>query len=497
MPIHPIDRSPIRTLLGRAARAARRLLHVHGDQRGTISILSVFAVMLLTMLLGMVLNVGRQVDGKIRMQNAADAAAYSGGVVLSRAMNTLTFTNHLLCDIFSVTAILREGRDRNAESFTPTILDAWAKLGPVFESAPFPKFSALGGAIVQKVPLERQMVKSYSDWAAATSDIVLPLFEEILSNELIPQYQRAVVEAFPDMAQTAAAQSAIQNAQPDHGRGPMIGVLWRTSGQMVGQAEESTDRTLPVVDPENDTGTGQAGYMATAREQRDSRAKTYLRHWNAVLLSAFNSQAKMSQFAGLWRSFTGGQLNKLLNEEYPTSNLPFVIQMNPTDAPNTNQYLDKYYTFVSVVYWKKLPEMLPALFRNPLDADSQAYAAVQMMIPRQRLVWIHVVPTSGSTEDPIGGEPGDIVDLPEDGSTSTSTTSTTSAGYWIIGRQGVPTDWSLMNQSWNCQLMPATQSNLATILQTAPSTAAFDSANLKLPNMGGLESSDIEKISPH
>ena len=50
-----------------------------------MSIVSVFAVMFLAMLLGMVMNAGRHVDGKIRMQNAADSAAYSGGVVLPAA----------------------------------------------------------------------------------------------------------------------------------------------------------------------------------------------------------------------------------------------------------------------------------------------------------------------------------------------------------------------------------------------------------------------------
>ena len=92
----------------------------HRDEDGTISILSVFAVLGLTMLLGMVMNVGRQVDGKIRMQNAADAAAYSGGVTLARGMNTLAFTNHLLCDVFANTALLREARDRNSESYVPS-----------------------------------------------------------------------------------------------------------------------------------------------------------------------------------------------------------------------------------------------------------------------------------------------------------------------------------------------------------------------------------------
>ena len=44
-------------------------------------------LMVLAMLLGMVMNVGRQIDGKIRMQNTADAATYSGGVVLARGFD--------------------------------------------------------------------------------------------------------------------------------------------------------------------------------------------------------------------------------------------------------------------------------------------------------------------------------------------------------------------------------------------------------------------------
>ena len=92
---------------------------LHADEQGSISIVSVFAVMFLAMLLGMVMNVGRHVDGKLRMQNAADSAAYSGGVVLARGMNTLAFTNNLLCDVFAVTAVLREARDQNSASYTP------------------------------------------------------------------------------------------------------------------------------------------------------------------------------------------------------------------------------------------------------------------------------------------------------------------------------------------------------------------------------------------
>ena len=205
------SRGTVRTLTLTLSRRARGL---HGDQRGSISIVSVFAVMFLAMLLGMVMNVGRHVDGKLRMQNAADSAAYSGGVVLARGMNTLAFTNHLLCDVFAVTAVLREARDENSASYAPADPRRLEQSGQVFSSSGFPKFTALGSAIQQKVPLEQQMVDSYSAWAKSVSDQVLPMMEEILSQELIPQYQRAVMVAFPDIAQAAAQQTAPGTATP-------------------------------------------------------------------------------------------------------------------------------------------------------------------------------------------------------------------------------------------------------------------------------------------
>src|SRR5262245_48899231 len=96
-------------------RARSLLLRLHCDEQGTISIASVFALMLFAFLLGMVINSGLQVDHKVRMQNAADAGTYSGGVVIARGMNTLAFTNHLLFDVFALTAYLREA-DRQVQS---------------------------------------------------------------------------------------------------------------------------------------------------------------------------------------------------------------------------------------------------------------------------------------------------------------------------------------------------------------------------------------------
>ncbi len=470
-----------------------------------MSIVSVFALMFLAMLLGMVMNAGRQTDGKIRMQTAADSAAYSGGVVLARGMNTLSFTNHLLCDVFAVTAFLREARDQNSASYSPQILAAWNKVAGQFTASGFPKFTALGSAIQQKTPLEQKMVDSYSTWAKSVSDQVLPMMEEILSEEMIPKYQRVVVAACPDIAQSAARETAARNGDPDHGRGTMYGVLWRTDARPLGGGNEAgyspDDRTLPAVDPELDSLPNQDEYVHQAQGQRYFLAHKYLGDWNNEALVGFDTNGKMSQFANLWRSFTCGYLEHLLNVEYPRTNLPMIIRGNPADAANPTAELQGHYTFISVVYWKKLPEMLPGLFRNPLEPDAQAFAEVHLFVPRARLGWVHEVPNSGSSAPPQGAVPGEVAFLGADGNSAQNgagqSGGSTGAGHWVVGRVGGPPDWNLLNQSWNCQLAPVTAPALATILQSDPQLSDFDSQNFRLPNLGGLTSEELQHISPH
>ena len=136
----------------------RRARSVHRDQDGTISILSVFVMLVFTMLLMLLFNVAKQFDDKVRMQNAADAAAYSGGSVLARGMNAIAFSNHLEADVFAVTAFLREAKERNAEKYVPEILAKWVEISGRFSSAQFPKFPPVAPAIAAKVPLEQQFV---------------------------------------------------------------------------------------------------------------------------------------------------------------------------------------------------------------------------------------------------------------------------------------------------------------------------------------------------
>ncbi len=471
------------------AKWTRRIASLHRDQQGTMSIVTVFTVLLLTMVLGMVMNVGREVDSKIRLQNAADAAAYSGGVVIARGMNTLAFTNHLLCEVIGLTAYMREARDRNAEKYVPSILAAWNEMAPGFTSSKYARLRALANAIPQKTPLEQELVRTFSDWGEAASEPTLPFVEAILEQELIPKFQRAVVETYPDIAQRAAMEAAQDNT--DSRRREMLGVLWHTSGVPVAYQSQLVDRTLPVVDPELDTLPGQAAYFDTAKRERYRWSRYHLRQWNARSLYFFDHEAKMSQFANLWRTFSEGYVKKIIEEEYPSTNLPFVIRERPALESEYNAYLDENFTFVAVAYWRQPSRYLPGLFHNPTGADAEAFAEVRVILPHSRLVWL---PPSSRPRSQIGGMPGDFpVDLPSDDLADESTQQR----RHHIGRQSVPTEWSLFSQNWTVQLVPATAENLATILQTVPPIPEFAEQDLRLPRLGGLSSRDIQRINTH
>ena len=437
------------------------LLRLHGDERGSISFATVFALLLLTMLLGMVINTGRQIDSKVKLQNSADASTYSGGVVVARGMNSLAFSNHMLCEVLALTAFFREGRDRHVEPLIPEILAAWDRIGPVLEESGFEKFERLGRAIPGKTPLEQEMVRSYSEWMAASSEIVLPVFEAILNEEMIPEFQRDVVLATPLLAQTAAADVADRhtgNPSPrDLPRGRVIGVFWRTMVDPVGGTSEDVRSTLPAVDPQFD-----AAYAGRARTERDNYARHYLRLWNNVMMRPFDTEAKMSQFGSLWRSFTCGQLEQLL-EEHATRNLPHMLRTFDGSG-GTNRGLELDYMFVGVAYRAKVVPAAPKLFTDSLAADNQAYAQGMLFVPRPRIVatWID--------------QRGLLRAIP----------------------QHVPTHWDLWNQNWSFQLVPATAASVGPILSTQPQTPfAAGAQNLQLPNLGSADPMDLRRVTTH
>ena len=445
----------------------------HRDERGTITIVSVFAMLLLTMLLGMVMNVGRHVDAKVRMQNTADSAAYAGGVVLARGMNTLAFSNHLLFDVFSMTAFMREAKEGNAAKFVPEILKAWQKVAETFSKASdYEKFTTLSTGITSKVPLEQNLVTGYSEWVSASSAMILPLLEEILSGDLIPTFERAVVLAYPDIAQAAAMEVAKRNGDDGRGWGNVIGVLWRTDGTVVAGTSDTTASVFPVVDTNTEAGANRT----KAISQRKTMASQYLSAWNAQTMIVFDYYGKMGQFGSIWRSYTCAQLNKLLSE-YPTTNLPFLIRQEADEVTDSTEHLAEHFTYLAVVYRNRVSDISPIFFRNPASGDDVAFAEVRVYVPKRRLVWETVTESyTSSTNISIGGVPGDFQTIPSEESSTTTGTTT-----WEVARQGTPDDWNLINQSWSAQLVPATHSILATILQTVPAGERVRARGIQAP----------------
>jgi len=470
-----------------------------------MSIVSLFSVLLLTFLLGMVMNSGRQVDQKVKMQNAADSATYAGGVVIARSMNTLAFTNHLLCDVFALTAFMREARDGNALAMTGEVIDNWERLAPAFEEAEYPSFAELAPAIAEKVPHERELITTYSEWVAAASEDILPVMEEILATQAIPQFQRTLVETTPDLAQYAADEVARKHGKAWPRPVRLRAVMWRTNGDPVGGMSEGERRTVPVVDPVMDYSSDQEKHFKTATNQRKSYSRTYLNMWNSDLLVAFDQVGKMSQFANLWRIFTCGQLDRLL-KEYPNSNQPFVIRHQIGEIEDRNLHAERDFMFVGVVYREQVADSIPGIFKNPIPSDTQAYAQVMVFVPRRRLIRVRSggesvnSPTQGEYQGGVPGE-GVYLPLPDDGTGEEEEMDSPSEGEeeeWYVRRQSgslYRTSWDLLSQNWSTQLVPATAPAIPLILSTEP--YVNDVTDVTTPQLGSLTEQEFLWISNH
>lgn len=542
----PGNAQSARDATGGLTSPARQLKTLHRDERGTVSVVTLWTILGLVVLLGMIINVGRHVDDKIRMQNAADAGTYSGGVVLARGMNALSFSNHLLCDVFALTAFMREARDRNAEQLVPDILTAWSRIGPIFSRAQFPKFQRLGPAIMAKVPLEQEAVRSYSEMSYATSELVLPVLEYVLRERLIPEFERAVVQTMPRLAQQATnevarRQGVLKSRSEQRRRKAQVGVLWRPSQMLpVGYPDEQDPltRTLPAVDPTP----GQAGggndpvpdpnpdqregmdyrsvpnaqtYLMLALEQRDELSRNYLEQWTADRLRFFELEVKMSQFINLWRIFTCGQLNKLLCQEYPQANVPHVIRLTEAGAEPamlrrmgnpllTNQYLDRNFMFVGVALRRKMRDTSNKLFKNPLDSDPVTFAQVHLFVPRARMWNLSAGGPPGqgnpSAGQNIGGGLGIDINLPiaPPGNGGGGGGGGSGRDLWVY--ENWPGHWDLLNQNWTAQLVPATHDSVVQILQTAPPPAALnlsEQVTVKLPYLGQLNARGLRQLNTH
>jgi len=489
-----------------------RLCRLHGDERGTISILTLLVLLVFTMLLVMVTNVGRHADDKLKMQNAADAAAITGGVMLSRGLNGLAHTNHLLCEVFAITAYLREGNERNAEQQIPGILQAWGLAGGDLAGAQFQRFQQPGQAVIQRIPFELEAVTAFGNEQAAAAAHFLPIFEAVLDYELIPNYQRTLVQTVPNLAVAAANETVRRHAQPTNparhdpnapnqasrqlqpGDLPVC-VLFRADTRAIGESSEANPRyrTLPAIDP-TESSDYQSEYFRDAVDQRRELANHYLKLWESRKLDLFDRDARMSRFGELYRIAVRGQLDRLLEEDFPKTNLPFQIrrmlfgthpnqmaqmQRNPLKWRRVNNHLDRDYHLLAVVYRRHLEEMGPGLFENPLSrhADAQSFAQLQIYLPERRLIkrpWVEPIVDPPTRERPF----------PE-------------LKYEIIHGDNWPDDWDLTNQNWTTRIMPVSLPSLQEILARSPAGLDPRAGMLRPGPFAAIPKDTLDKLITH
>lgn len=493
---------------------AARLNRLHSDDRGAITLLTVIAVIGLAMTLGMVINVGRSIDVKIRRQHAADAATYSGTVTLARGMNAVAFSNHMLSEVFALTAYFREGRDRNAESLVEPILQAWERTAEIFGRASFLKFTRLGMAIPPRIQQERRLVRAFGEMTELKSRVMLPVFEYILGvpealngqsldsgsggdaarTHLIPEFQRAVVRVVPEVAHLITLDVTRRHLGQGTQQRPVTAALWRTRVQRVGSQTEQDplERTLPCIDPAPEGYDAQANsgvltYLGPAKSTRDYLAQLYLDSWNSHSSVVYDNSgdydqtpfyregpgegarvsAKLSRFHDLWRAYTCQQLRRLLNQEYPTTNMPHMMRRysDGRDPIVTD------HVFVGTVFLPETTSFMPGMFGgnepNANRPHAQTFTQSFLYLPQRRYTngphWL--CPRLTLT----GGTSGELHCVDE----------------W-------PTEWDTFSQNWGVRLTPATTANLDRILATSPSELSVQARRY-----GSLTTDEIRRISFH
>jgi hypothetical protein len=238
------------------------------------------------------------------------------------------------------------------------------------------------------------------------------------------------------------------------------------------------------------------------------------------------SSAKMSNYINFWRVYTCANLNELLDQEYPHTNLPFVMRDAPTrpynggpamgtvlttpwdfdgcvrtfehpdrpcdpGKPITQPMLEAQYNFVAAVYWPHQQPMFPGLFKNPQERDSRTYATAfaqaAVFPPRGRFSrvnasrnwpenapWVHLYPCP-----PNGMCCSNLYDTAP-GAWDRHTLSNTNPSHlevtWHLPDFAMETrweqfgQWDSFNQNWTAKLVPATAAHVPTILSQHPGT---------------------------
>ena len=426
-----IPRCLFQTLWVRFKACPTKVRQLHSDESGVISLLTVFIMLGCTWLLLWVLNSAKQLDSKVRLQNAADTAGQSGVAILARGMNAIAFANQLEADLFAAVAVMQAAPETPAAS-SPLV------------------------------------------------DMLLPVFQEILAGQSgqlpsqrpIPAFRSDIVRRIPSLADEVTRTVSRANGlwrgpiaanAPDGPQGPLFVQLWSTSGRPIGQGSEDDpySRTLPVLDA-SPSGPD-ARFLANpdqeldrARQEREQLVKHYLRPWALDVAGGDQTVADLLILRAQRR------LGLLLDDLYRDSNLPLVLRSSSTGR----RELERDVMYVSVAYRLHPRATAAVMFRNPnaSQAPAMALGQVQLFLPRQRYV---CCPWTETHMDPRTGEP-----------------------HTVVFTDGWPGEWSASTQNWQAKLVPATAPALSEIL-----SSSLPNGNLNQPGWGQLTPRQLDELT--
>ena len=77
----------------RLIRCGKRLRQLPGDDSGQSALFAILTLLLLVIVIAYAYNVGMTVSQRVRLQNAADAAAYSAAVVEANSLSSIAWLN--------------------------------------------------------------------------------------------------------------------------------------------------------------------------------------------------------------------------------------------------------------------------------------------------------------------------------------------------------------------------------------------------------------------
>ena len=247
------------------------LARLHHEETGMLSAVNLVTLMMMTVLLVMIINVGHVTHQKLRMQNTSDSIAYSGAVWQARGMNAITATNHVIGEMAALVilheAVGGEALD-NGDSMEEATKKQDNRLDLAYQAARAagartPAYETVrqkGGVYAERTLLDsKKVLKEYLTWCywqkvaakamqatgippivaagkaleAAMDAFELVIWEEykilnvlhgiarsllplkqIIRDELMPsakQYTEDVVEAVPVLAQATAEEIAGMN----------------------------------------------------------------------------------------------------------------------------------------------------------------------------------------------------------------------------------------------------------------------------------------------